>query len=209
MPPQYAQHTSVDDHEKLTKAMLREKELRRRVTHLRGCALTGIRSRPEADALWRIALAEEEPHIRRDAMKRDAPGGIGVGGVPLGGTGGLADPADLMGGGALGAVSADRKAKLAAVRKASASGHGQLGAVPSSVPPSTLLAPEESKACVALGLSGSQYVACKRMLVLAAARQMPAPLTPEQAVAELNVRLDERRSKLLHQHCVKAGWLGA
>ena len=160
-------------------------------------------------------MAEEEPHLRRDAIKRDAPGGGGASIGMLGGVGGthggLADPAapQVSSSGFAAAVSTGRTAKLAAVRAAYASCHGQLGIMPSSVPLSSLISEEESIASVALGLSQSQYVGCKRMLVLTTARQAPALLSAEQAVVVLKAKLDERRSRLLHRHCVHFGWIGA
>ena len=86
----YAQHTSVDEHEGLMKATLKEAALRKRAEHLVACASAGIKSINEANTLWRQALAEDE-HLGGNKpsgpSSRSSLGGQGAGG---GGHGGAA-----------------------------------------------------------------------------------------------------------------------
>jgi hypothetical protein len=178
------------------KALLKEKELRKRIDHLRGCALVGMRNLTEANALWRLAVAEDEPHRRDAPASRSAIGGVGAADMPL--VGG-ADALGGGGGGGSGGVT------LATVRAAAASkGHTT---VPSAVPASTLLATDESKACLSLGLAAAQYAACKRRLIVEASVRAPAPLSVAQAQAALRGTLDGRRAAQFWSHCVRNGWL--
>ena len=158
-----------------------------------------MRSLHESDALWRYALLEEEPHARREAASRAnlATGpGAAISGIdapiePLGHP--TAQPA--------------MRAKLMAARAAVASAlPAQAPGVP---PPASLLSPDETKACLSLGLAPSQYVACKRLLILAAAAASPGPLSAQAAIAAVRGRVDERRGRQLWEHLKKRGWLGA
>ena len=87
----YAQHTSVDEHEGLMKATLKEAALRKRAEHLVACASAGIKSINEANTLWRQALAEDE-HLGGNKpsgpSSRSSLGGQGAGGGGHGGGGG-------------------------------------------------------------------------------------------------------------------------
>ena len=231
----YAQHTTVDEHENLMKAMLKEQTLQRRVAHLRGCALTGIRSLPEANSLWRLALAEDEPVLKRDAPTSRAmavaPGAGGVGGpagaggfqpgLPLGAGGlnpglGAPEPHDPMGGlGGFGAAfggpsapqAAAQKKKLTAIKAAVSTKAALIGgSIPGSTPAQSLLATDEAQACLRLGIAPAQYVACRRMLLLEAV-QRSNKVSLEHAQAVLKPKLDARRAEAFWRHCVSSGWI--
>ena len=224
----YAQHMSVDDHEALVKSSLRETTLRRRVAHFRACEAAGIRDLHEANALWRQILAEEESatavkpggtssrsggggHAHAAGSSGSGPllaanAGLGTdGGFGQGMTAGLPGmPGTALAGG----IPAPRQppnAKKIALQAAKAS--KGVVADPGAVPAQVLVSKEESLACLNLGITPTQYVTCKRLLIAEAARRAGPALDLADAQSVLQKRLDARRCKALWLHCIKAGWL--
>ena len=238
----YAQHTLPDEHEVLTRAMIRERDLRRRLDHLNGCARTGIARLSEAEGLWRIALAQEDPHLKRDApISRSVLGSTATPAVatpapppaagPVStGTGAAScdstfccpeprGPAGAFGGAAAvppsapGAVSASvavpqsLTASLASVRATAAASSAGIDGVPGCVQAQNRLSASEVKACLSMGFTASQYVACKRALILSVAKLASSPLSTIQADAPLRPRLEQHRIQQLHAYILRNGWM--
>lgn len=211
----YAPHTTPDSHEDLIKSALKETALRRRVHHLRACAQAGIRDLPEAERLWRQALAEEESSLGKPSgpSSRSTGGGGGVGGSHHAASSGLgADVGPGAGpqppapptGGFLAPKPVPSAQKLA-LQAAKAS--KVQSADPGGVQPSSLLSADENVLCLSLGLAPSQYVSCKRLLLTAACTKLGQPLSSAEAQAALKSKLDARRSLKLWLHAIKNGWL--
>jgi len=207
--------TTPDSHEALIKSALRETTRRRRAQHLRACVQAGIKSLPEADALFRQTQLEEESGHGKPSGPSSRSGGAaaagshhavstGLGNDMGGGPGAGPQPPPPPAGGFFAPRPVPSAAKLAlqAARAAKVP-----PANPGGVPPQTLLAPSESAACLSLGLAPSQYVECKRLLLRAACAKLGGPLSAAEAHAALTPKLDARRSQKLWLHFVKSGWI--
>ena len=217
----YAQHTLPDEHEVLTRAMIRERDVRRRLDHFRGCARVGITRLNEAETLWRIALAQEDPHLKRDApiSRSVAPGvatttaipaaaPVGAGTGAAGGDSAYGCQGAPLSTGAAAPVAMPNlhTAKLASVRAAAAaSSAGRVDGVPGCVQAHNLLSASEAKACVSLGLVESQYVACKRAQMLSVAKRASSP--PSTSQADAAPKLEQHRSQQLHAYIQRNGWM--